>query len=961
MRLIKRCQLIILTCVYCFFNSANLTSKATKERRVVTKQTSMTSGVDKIGVRMQSHKTAQEKDTTTDQEKINNIVCVNGEQPVYKKILKNGLTILVRVVRTIPQVSLQIWYKVGSKDEKSGERGIAHLIEHMIFKGTEGKESLALSESDINILVHKLSGSCNAFTSYDYTGYLFNFPSHHWKEALPVMADCMQHAAFKNEHLNSEMKAVIQELKLRRDDYGSTLLEDMLASIFADHPYHYPIIGYKQDLWSVKGKDLHEFHRKHYLPNNATLVVVGDVDPEEVFKEAEKYFGDIKPNPDYQREQLYHTPDIVSKSITLYRDVQQPFAALIYEVPGVVEANGTYQFKIISWLLGRGKGSRLHKKLVDELKLVTSFEASYYNLFDRGLFIFLFEPKKTEDIEKINAIIQEEIASIVKNGLSERELQRAQKNEQMSFYNLLEHAESQAYEIGKYYTALGNEQYVFTLFDKPIDLLSREIIDLFKLYFRPAVAHKGIILPLPPGEKEEWLKLQQQSDLMDNTILSARVRSSSVEPPRYANKVEVKEPGSFDFPKPLKSKLSNGVRVLSACHTLTPKIELVIELKAGWYYDSVSKPGLYNFLTKVMMEGTEKFNAAELADELESRGMSLTVYPGGVMMSMLNSDLEKGLEILEEMLSRPRFDKVEIEKVREQQLADIKNFWDEPRYFANQLIKERIYKRHPYSKNILGTEESVKSITRDDLIAFHKKYITPQGARLAIVGDIQGQDIKAILEKQFAKWQGPEVPDIEFPPLREIKPHDSNYYINRDQVVLCFAGISIARKNKDFDQLLLFDQIFGGGVLGSLHSRLFQLREETGLFYGISGTMLAQSSEQPGLVLIKTLVSLDRLDEAEKAIRNVIATVTKSLTEDELDDAKRAIANSLVKNFETNMRIAQSFIFVDRYDFPDDFFDKRAQELSKVTLDEVKKAVNNYLQNDKLLLLRVGRVDDVSK
>jgi len=887
--------------------------------------------------------------------------CKNGEREVYKHVLSNGLTILVRPIHIIPQVSLQIWYEVGSKNEKTGERGIAHLIEHNIFKGTSGKNSLNLSEPDISVVTHKLSASCNAFTSYDYTGYLFNFPSHSWKEALPIMADCMEHAAFKDDQLASEMKAVIQELKMYKDNYTSSLIEAMLGTIFSDHPYRNPIIGYKQDLCCLKGEDLRRFHREHYIPNNATLVVVGDVDPAAVFKEAEKHFSHIKPNFEYKKQKYHHSLDIRSKTVTLYRDIKQPVSTIMYIVPGLVEANGARLFKILSWILSRGKGSRLHKKLVDDMKIVTSFEASYYNLFDEGLFIFIYEPKEIDDIEKVNSIVQKEIDAIIKDGLSVKELERAQKNERMSFYNLLESAESQAYEIGKYYTALGDEQYVFSKFDQPLDVLEKEIIDLLKLYFRPTVAHKGVVLPLVEEEKEFWIKLQEKSDIKDSEILSTHIRTSPIEAPSYAKKVFPKKPTPFNFPKPTKFNLSNNLKVLCACNTITPKVELVIDLKANWYYDSTVKPGIYTFLTKMMMEGTKKYSSSELAQELESKGMALSIYPGGVMMSMLNSDLEKGLEILEEVLSNPRFDKGEVEKVREQQLAEIRNFWDDPRYFSNQLIKEQVYKGHPYSKNIIGTEASIKSITHDDLVELHRKYISPKGARLAIVGDIKNIDIKSKLEKFLSSWNGPEVEDIEFPELRPIKPHDSNYYINRDQVTLCFAGISIPRKNDDFDKLLLFDQIFGGGVLGGLHSRLFQLREETGLFYGINGTMLAQASEQPGMVLIKTLVSLDRLEEAEKAIKRVVKTVAKSISEEELFDAKNAIINSLVKLFETNMRIAQAFIFVDRYGYPEDFFDNRAKTLMAVSLDEVKKAVARHLKIDKMLLLRIGRVADIAK
>ena len=166
---------------------------------------------------------------------------------VTKYTLSNGMNVLVLPSHIIPKVSVQLWYYVGSKDEQSREKGLAHLLEHMIFKGTA-----TLSESDINEITHKLSGTCNAFTSYDYTAYIFDFPTQNWQMSLRLLADCMRNCTFKQEHLNSELKAVIQELKMYKDNYTSSLLESMMASIFPDHPYHHPIIGYKQDLWSLK-------------------------------------------------------------------------------------------------------------------------------------------------------------------------------------------------------------------------------------------------------------------------------------------------------------------------------------------------------------------------------------------------------------------------------------------------------------------------------------------------------------------------------------------------------------------------------------------------------------------------------------------------------------------------------------------------------------------------------------
>ena len=869
---------------------------------------------------------------------------------VIKKILANGMTVLVRPVHALPKVSLQIWYNVGSKDEKTGERGIAHLIEHMIFKGTK-----QLSESDINIITHMLSGSTNAFTSYDYTGYLFNLPVQHWHEALPILADCMQNVSFKDDHLNSEMKAVIQELKMNRDNYTRSLVMEMLAAIFPDHPYHYTVIGFKQDLFDVHADRLRAFYKKHYWPNNATLVVVGDVDPEETFALAKKYFEKIPASATYKKEEFYYNTDIVSHGVTLYRDVQQPVAVAAFVIPGATEKN-EHLVDVVTLILGSGKGSRLYRRLVDELHLTTSLSAFPVLLFEHGVFMFAFEPTNIENIPDIHRVIQEEINAIVQNGLTDLEVTRALKQARMQHYGLLENIEAQAREIGKAYLSTGDENFAFHFLDKPKKEIEEEIQELLKTYFNESVMHTGLILPLNKQGKEKWIELQKASDQYDAEFLAKRVRTTPIEPPLYAKKIKVKEAAIFDFPKYQTMMLSNGLKVLYYDNNSTPKINIILELKARSYYDDPLLPGLYNFVASMLTEGTKLYTAAQLADELESRGMSLHITPGAIVMNLLSSDLEKGLELLHEILAHPRFDEKEIEKVRHQLLTEIKNFWDDPRQFSAQLVAQQIYKDHPYSKNILGTQESISEITKKDLIDFHKKYISPDGARFAIVGDLPEQSFKEILEKTIGKWKGTKVESIEFAKLEPVKSCQVVHPINRDQVVLCFAGLSVDRKHPDFDKLLLFDQIFGGGALGSLHSKLFQLREQSGLFYTINGSLVSGSNEQPGMVIVKTLVSLDRLDEAEKAIKEVISQAIDEITPEEFLEAKHAIVNSMVNNFATNLGIAQVFLGLDKYGFPKDYYDTRAEELSKITIDQMKEAVKKILRNETMFTLKVGRL-----
>ncbi|MFC1842430.1 M16 family metallopeptidase [Candidatus Dependentiae bacterium] len=552
----------------------------------------------------------------------------------------------------------------------------------------------------------------------------------------------------------------------------------------------------------------------------------------------------------------------------------------------------------------------------------------------------------------------------VKNGVQEDELERAIKQTKMSYFSKLEDIQSQGYDIGKSYLAVGDENYPFTFLNKFTDKFSDELREFLAKYFRRSVMHQGVVFPLAESDKKAFKELQELSDQEDKNILYSRVRQTPLEPPKYANTVEVKDAVTFDFPKAETLELPNGVKVLYHNNPNTPKINLILELRAKHFYDLDNMQGLYNFLTSVMSEGTKNYSAVELAQEIERRGMSLSISPGVISMSMLSSDLPKGLEILEEILSRPAFAKKEVEKVREQLLVDIKNFWDDPASVAGQLTKEKIYHNHPYRKNLLGTKETIKKIRRKDLKKFHEKYISPYGAKLAIVGDLSGYDLQKVLEKKFAGWSGPQVKEIEFPAIDFAKMANVDYvdyYMNRDQVVLSLAALSIARKNKDFDKFLLFDQIFGGGVLGAMHSRLFELREKTGMFYTIAGSSIARSGKQPGMAIVRTIVSLDKLHDAEKAIKQTIDSAADSITEQEFDLAKRAIANSLKDNFETNKKIANTFLFLDKYDLPRNYFDNRAAQLAQISLADVKNAVKDVMKSDNMVVLRVGRVGKPSK
>lgn len=867
---------------------------------------------------------------------------------IFKKILVNGLTILVDPIPTLPKVSIELLYRVGSREEESGEKGLAHLIEHMIFKGTE-----KLSESDINVITHKLSGYTNAFTSYDSTSYVFTFPSWNWKEGLVMLSDCMTNARFDEQMLNSEMKAVIQELKMYKDRYASALLEQLFFLSFHDHPYHYPIIGFKQDLWSLKRDTLYNFYKKHYVPNNAILVVVGAVDPEEVFKEAEKLFGSIPASSEYTRKEHYHSRDLTSKSVTIYRDVKHPILILSALLPGAQEGK-QYVYDVLSSVLGSGKSSRLVKRLVDELQLASEVETFFYDLMDSSIFFIYVEPFKLEKIEEIKAIIHEEIAKIIKEGVTEVEIESASRKVKLSIANLLENYHKRASAIAKGYMETGDEYHIFKYADYPTNQLNKEIQNLLSHYFLPSIMNQGVVAPLAEGDKEYWLKLQEISDQEDSKILEGRERHTEIEAPSAATTLKINPPAPFNFIKPIHTTLSNGIKLFHYNNVALPTISLIISFKARPEYDSEALPGLYHFTIDMMLEGTKNYKGTSIADEFERYGMQVSLEPGYWVITLLQEDLEKGLDLVCELLSNVTFTQDAIEKIRSQMLHELAMFWDEPTSLISQLIVDNVYKGHPYSKNPHGTQDSLKAITQKDLIEFYKKVITSDGTRISVVGDTTSYNIPALFEKKIGSWQGQQLATITYPLLKEFKPEIVKYPMNRDQIVLAYVRPSITRLDSRYEAFLLFEQIF---CSGSMSSRLFDLREKTGLFYTIQGSLTAHADEQPGMFLIKTIVSKDRLEEAERMIKYTIDTVVDTLTEEDIKDAKEVVINAQINNFSTNKRIASTFLSLDRFHFPDNYFDTVAPRINKITLEDVKKAVKELLTSSVMTTFKVGRVE----
>lgn len=869
---------------------------------------------------------------------------------VIKTTLDNGLTILVCPKKDVSTVSVQLWYNVGAKHEKNGERGIAHFIEHMIFKGTK-----TISETDIPFITSKLSGYCNAFTSYDYTTYVFDLPVANWDKILPVMADCMSNCTLRQDHLNSELKAVIQELKMGKDNYARNLLLNMVTNIFESHPYHYSTIGFKQDLWTVSQESLLNFYKKYYTPDNAVMVIVGDVDPVEVHQKIAQEFGDIPAGNGWNTQEFYVNEDIKAKSVTLYREVQQSIFDIAYVVPGIATKN-LFELEAFGYVLANGKGSRLHKLLVDELQLVVDVKVIVADLFEHALLFVEFYPKNEADAEMIIALIQQEIDAIAQGGLTLQEIERAQRSACIDYQKNVQKTQDQAYMIGQSYLATQDHLYAFSYGTMTTEELAQKIQHLAADYCSPVVRHQGSVRAIPQAHVALLTKLQKASDEEDKLFLDAKVRTTPIEDPVYASKITLHEKRACNYSTPHTATLDNGLELSWLSTSSCDIVECQLSLVTNHFYDADDKQGLSLVMSKMLLEGTKNYPGQAFSDELELYGISMSTAPGSIGFTCLQQDVQKALSMLADMVTNISMQAESLEKIKKQVAMESKMFWDTPVSYGLEIARQTVYKNHPYEKSSFGSCESVESINLEDCVNYYQNMITPCGAHLTIVGNLTNENVQELVEKIMGVWKGEVVESLEYPTLQTLTKEELISPANRDQIVLIFTGLSVDRMHEDYDKILLFDQILTGSALRSMDTRLFKLRMQSGLFYTIGGSLLFGATQQPGMIFIKTIVSNDRVVEAEKAILQVLEEAIDTISQEELQSAKRSIISSFDMNYELNRDKVSTFAFLKKYNLPADYFTKRAETLQLITIEQVQEAVKKILSSEKLAVIKIGRV-----
>ncbi|KAF1699120.1 peptidase M16 [Pseudoxanthomonas jiangsuensis] len=885
--------------------------------------------------------------------------------PYEEFTLPNGLRVVVHTDRKAPIVAVNIWYHVGSKDEPGGRSGFAHLFEHLMFNGSENHQGEYFEPFEL-----VGATDMNGTTWLDRTNYFQNVPTTALDMALWMESDRMGHllGAIDQKTLD-EQRGVVQNEKRQGENqpYGQADDEIYRALYPKGHPYHHSTIGSMNDLDAASLEDVKQWFRAWYGPNNAVLVLAGDIDLATAKEKVARYFGDIPAGPTLERVQAGPVKRQASRA-TMTDKVPQ---ARIYRAWSVADYGNADldRLTLLSQVLGGSKSSRLDRRLVFDEKLVDKV-STYVQPFElASTFYVTADVKQGVDPAKVEAILDEEIARLLAEGPTAAELQQAQTVIKAQVVRGVERIGG----FGGKADALA-ECAVYTgnpgCYRDSLATLERATASEVQQAGRSWLGNGSHTLVVLPGERtvlEEEPSPTPAPFVLPKPDPKFKAAKATVD-----RSTGVPMPDSFPelkFPALERATLGNGTRVILARRDAVPVVQFSYEFKGGFAADLGRKLGTSSFTMSMLDEGAGALDALEFANRAESLGAALgagaSLDGGNAYLSALKENLDPSLDLFADMLRQPRFEQKEIDRVRATWIAGIAQEKARPNGAAQRVLPPLLYGAgHPYAIPFsgTGTEASIASLTRDDLAAFHRQWVRPDDATLIVVGDTTLAEVVPLLEKHFGDWkaEGEAAAAAAIPAVqRPAKP--TVYLIDQPGAVQAtiLAG-QVVPSTKDA-QTIKFD--FANSVLGGeFSSRLnMNLREDKHWAYGAYSFASGALGQRPWMAFAPVQIdkTAESLAELDREVREYASGKTPP-TAAEVAKIQATEIRSLPGAYETGRAVMGTIGGLVRYDRPDDYVFRRKAEIESLTVDQVKQAAAT-LDPDKLVWVVVGDLKQVEQ
>jgi zinc protease len=853
--------------------------------------------------------------------------------PFQKFVLDNGLTVIVHEDHKAPIVAINVWYHVGSKNERVGKTGFAHLFEHLMFGGSAHSQGRYIDAME-RIGATDLNGT----TNNDRTNYFENVPTSAVDYTLWMEADRMGFllGALDQKTLDLQ-RGVVQNEKRQGENQPYAVSEDLIThnTYPASHPYSWTVIGEMSDLNAASMDDVKEWFKTYYGPSNVTIVIAGDIDFKTAKEKVEKYFGDIPPGPPVAHQEVW-----VAKMTGTHRQIVQDRVpqARIYEVWNIPEygsADADY-LNLAGDVLSRGKTSRFYKRLVYDDQIATDANANPDLNEIAGQFIVRATARPGQGLEQVEKELDEELARFLKDGPTADELARAKAQREAGFIRGIERIGG----FGGKSDRLAQSQ-VFRGSPDAYKISLKRIQDATPEDVK-AAANKWLsdgvyileILPFPPYKADA---------AVDHT-----------KAPAIGTAPELK------LPKLQRATLSNGLKVILAERHEIPLVDLSLAIDAGYASDQTATPGTANMAMGLLTGGTKTRSALQISDEQALLGARIAAFSNLdlsiVNLSALKSKLDPSLDLYADVILNPVFPDSDFQRQQKLQIAGIQREKNNPVQMALRVAPGLLYGAgHPYGNPLTGsgTTASVEKLTRADLAKFHDTWFKPNHATLVITGDTTLAEMTPKLEKLFAGWKPGTTPEKN---IKNVQlPAKSVVYLldkpGAQQSVIIVGNIAPPTANpKEIALEAANDDL--GGMFGSRLN--LNLREDKHWSYGVQSLLLGARAQRPFLAIapVQTDKTKESLAEINKEFRGILSD--HPVTEEELTRIQANETLSLPGSRETMDSVSQSVIDLIHFGLPDDYYETYSGKVKALKTSDVEDAAKIIVHPDNLIWIVVG-------
>ncbi len=852
-----------------------------------------------------------------------------------KYTLSNGLTVILVEDHSVPLVAVNVNYMVGSKNEKPGRTGFAHLFEHMMFQGSKHWND------DYFKPLQEIGGNVNGGTNTDRTRYWELVPAAYLERALWLEADRMGFLldAMTPERLANQISVVQNE---RRQNYENrpygTVREKMMALLFPpNHPYSWLTIGSMADLQAATLDDVKEFFRTYYTPNNASICIVGDFAPAHAKQLVEKCFGAIPPGPPVSKLSRW-VPRLASDiTLSIQDRVQLPRTYVAWLTTPVYSADDA-ALDVFAHVLGGGKTSRLYKRLVYEKQIAQEASAAHMAQELAGTFQLLLTPRPGHTLEELEREAFAVLGEALTTGISADELARAQTATTAAFLRSMQNIggfDGISDKLNEYFHYLGDvDRYRWDL-QRYLDLTPARVTEVARNYLRlpHLTAHVTPVGSLAPSTSE---------------LATAWDRAAMPGPG---------EARPFRVPPPSRFALANGLEVLLVEHHELPLVAMRLVVRAGSAADPADRPGLASLTATLLQEGAAGKSATEISEALEALGAEVAVATDReatfVSLSSLKLRLAESVQLFGDLVARPDFPEAELARQRTRRLVQLRQLQDQPQYLGQVALQRTLFADHPFARPILGTPEGIAAITLEDVKTFWRSHFVPTRATLVVVGDVTAAECQPLLEKTFGSWHRGEG---SLPPLPAPQPVAGRTITIVDrpgaaQSFIAVGQLGVPRHTEGYAALEVANAAFGGQFVSRLN---LNLREDKGYTYGIRSRF--EYATVPGAFVIttsvQTAVTADALREILKELEEVAGR--RPLSPAEVAYAQGSLVNGYARRFETPAQLAAELAETVLYGLPPTALESFPKEVSALSAAEVAQRIAATLTPQRLSIVVVG-------